>query len=109
MGRRPPNPGGASKNLRPGPTDCLDILQAVHHPSRAEHGLPGIALETRLKERQYVREVLLNVKDFTIALYKFLKSHKGITVLDLGELDVTFEFFRASFESRLIVAIGRFP
>jgi hypothetical protein len=109
MSGRPPNPGGASKNLRPGPTECLDILQAVHHLSSAEHGLPGIALETRLKERQYVREVLLYDKDFTIALYKFLKSQKGITVLDLGELDVTFEFFRASFESRLSVAIGRFP
>jgi hypothetical protein len=109
MGRRPPNPGGASKNLRPEPKDCLDILQAVHHLRSAEHGLQGIGLETRLKERQYVREVLPYVKDFTIALYKFLKSHKGITVLCLGELDVTFEFFRASFESRLIVAIGRFP
>jgi hypothetical protein len=92
MGRWPPNPGGASKNSHPGPADCLDTLQAVHHLSTAENGLPGIVLETIRNEQHYMREILLYDKDFTLALCRFLRGHKGSRVQDLGELDVTFEF-----------------
>jgi hypothetical protein len=93
MGRWPPNHGGASANSNPGPADCLDTLQAVHHVSKAENGLPGIVLETSRNEKRYLREILLYDKDFTLALCSFLRVHKGSKVQDLGELDVTFEFF----------------
>lgn len=92
MGRWPPNHGGASGNLHPGPADCLDTLQAVHHLSKAENGLPGIVLETSRDEQRYLRAILLYDKEFTLALCGFLKVHHGSRVRDLGEIDVTFEF-----------------
>jgi hypothetical protein len=93
MGRWPPNHGGASANARPGPADCLDTLQAVHQMMQGENGLPGIVLETSRNEQRYLREILLYDKEFTVALCGFLRGHKGSRVQELGEMDVTFEFF----------------
>ncbi|MFI5091930.1 MAG: hypothetical protein ACHQIK_00660 [Candidatus Acidiferrales bacterium] len=92
MGRWPPNHGGASANAHPGPADCLDTLQGVQQLNSAKTGLLGIVLETSLNKQHYVREILLYDKDFTLALCRFLRVHKGSRVQDLGELDVTFEF-----------------
>lgn len=57
---------------------------------KGEGGLPGIVLETSRDEQRYLREILLYDKEFTVALCSFLRGSK---VQELGEMDVTFEFF----------------
>jgi hypothetical protein len=92
MGRWPPNDGDCGEKPQQGPVDCLDVLETAHFLGTAERGLPGIALETVYGERRYVRKFFIYDRWFARELTKYLRDHKGSTVRDLGELDVTFEF-----------------
>jgi hypothetical protein len=92
MGRWPPRDGDGIDVTQPAPVDCLDVLETAHYLGTAERGLPGIALETVRAEEHLVRKFFIYDRWFARELAKFLRRHKGSTVRELGELDVTFEF-----------------
>lgn len=92
MGRWPPNDGDGGENSLEARADCLDVLETAHYLGTAERGLPGIALETVFADRRLVRKFFIYDRWFAKELTKFLRDHKGATVRELGELDVTFEF-----------------
>ncbi len=92
MGRWPPNDGDSGEDSLRAPADCLDTLETAHYLGTSERGLPGIALETLIAEQHLVRKFFIYDRWFAKELTKFLRDHKGATIKDLGELDVTFEF-----------------
>jgi len=92
MGRWPPGDGDGVEKPRPAPADCLDRLETARYLGTAERGLPGIALETVYADQRLVRKFFVYDRWFAKELSKFLRGHKGTTVRELGELDVTFEF-----------------
>jgi len=92
MGRWPPNDGDGCGNPQAAFADCLDVLEMARYLGTAERGLPGIALETVFADKHHVRKFFIYDRWFAKELTKFLRGHKGSTVRELGELDVSFEF-----------------
>jgi hypothetical protein len=92
MGRWPPSDGDGIEITQFAPVDCMDVLETAHYMGTTGRGLPGIALETVYAEKRLVRKFFIYDRWFAKELTKFLREHKGSTVRELGELDVTFEF-----------------
>jgi hypothetical protein len=65
-------------------------LEGIHYASTSRASLPEIVITTLINGLPYVRELSLPDDGFAARLSQFLSQRKGMTIEQIGELEITF-------------------